>query len=190
MTNKPLPPSVLSELGQALNEQLHGKLQPGTMLNVTLSPNTYQELSEYLKHQEYAPNAFNEVLSDALAKEDKGVVDPSLIAPSASESMRAGWDLFIDDERYPVKPCVVARTSREAILMVDHWGLPDSIAFDHDLGGEDTVMAFVKWLEYKVTDGKIVIPKHFTFSVHSQNPVGAKNIKSLMDQLLEYYQLD
>lgn len=105
------------------------------------------------------------------------------------------WKLFIDDERFPVKPdCVIARSSMEAILMVGHYGLPTHIDFDHDLkilnGVADTAMEFVKWLENEVVDGKIDIPAEFTFAVHSQNPVGAENIRSRMNQLLQHYQKD
>lgn len=103
------------------------------------------------------------------------------------------WKLFIDDERFPATPeYLIARTSREAILMVQYYGLPTEIAFDHDLGvvnGEtDTSMVFIKWLENKVVDGEITIPSNFKYSIHSQNPVGVQNIKFKMNQLLKYYQ--
>lgn len=103
------------------------------------------------------------------------------------------WGLFIDDERFPKTPYyMLARTSREAILMVQYYGLPTEICFDHDLsiinGVVDTSIEFINWLTNKIVDGVIVIPSDFKYSIHSQNPVGASNIKSKMDQLLEHYQ--
>ena len=97
------------------------------------------------------------------------------------------YSMFLDDERFPPEDArcwVLARSSSEAIRLVETYGLPDYISFDHDLGGEDTSRVFVKWLMNKVIDGKIRIPPEFGFYVHSQNPVGRdwifNNISSLV----------
>lgn len=36
-------------------------------------------------------------------------------------------------------------------------------------------------------DGKLTIPENFTYSVHSQNPVGAKNIHTYMQCILKAF---
>lgn len=46
---------------------------------------------------------------------------------------------------------------------------------DHDLGGSDTAMDYLKILAYKFPDSP---PR---YSIHSQNPVGAENIKAFME---------
>lgn len=98
------------------------------------------------------------------------------------------YKLFIDDERYPTTPdWFVARSSYDAIYAVTNYGMPTEIAFDHDLGGDDTAMVFIKWLEGKLLDGEILIPELFSFSVHSQNPIGSRNISNAMDNLIKYF---
>ncbi len=95
--------------------------------------------------------------------------------------------MFIDDERHPVTDdWVVVRTSQVAIDYVWHFGCPVEISFDHDLGGEDTAMIFVKEFEGFVLDG-MRIPDNFKFSVHSQNPIGAENIKNRMNNIINWY---
>lgn len=98
------------------------------------------------------------------------------------------YKLFIDDERYPTTPdWMIARTSFDAIWMVENYGMPTEIAFDHDLGGEDTTMAFLKWLEQKLMEEFVAFPTNFKYSIHSQNPIGAKNIKLYMEDLLNFF---
>lgn len=95
------------------------------------------------------------------------------------------WKLFIDDERFPNdNSFIIARSTDEAIALVNEKGMPEHIAFDHDLGGDDTSIKFIWWFIYKFTDEEITIPDNFTFSVHSQNPIGAENIKGLMNSFL------
>lgn len=96
------------------------------------------------------------------------------------------YKLFIDDERFPVtEDWIIARNSTAAFLMVVHKGFPSEIAFDHDLGGTDTSMDFLKMLTSYLLDFNIKIPKSFKYSIHSQNPIGAKNIKFMMDNIIE-----
>lgn len=101
------------------------------------------------------------------------------------------WSMFIDDERVPGKDVsesvVIVRSSQEAIdFCTAVKSLPKNIMFDHDLGGDDTSMRFIRWMidELYRDEPKYKLRTDFKFSVHSQNPVGAKNIKSLMDQLI------
>ena len=57
------------------------------------------------------------------------------------------YKLFIDDERYPTdNTYLIARSSAEAIHVLNRYGIPESISFDHDLGGEDTSIEFIKYL--------------------------------------------
>lgn len=98
------------------------------------------------------------------------------------------WRLFLDDERHPVTPdWVIARSSAEAINMCRERGLPQEVAFDHDLGGDDTSMAFLAWLTNALLDNQVSFPKGFTYSVHSQNPIGVRNIEGLMNNLLRKF---
>jgi len=97
------------------------------------------------------------------------------------------YRLFIDDERDPVNNLwLIARSSYDAMNAFLVFGMPLEIAFDHDLGEDDTSMVYVKWLYDRIVDDGARFPEGFTYSVHSQNPVGAANIKSLMDSLIEY----
>lgn len=119
--------------------------------------------------------------------------------------------LFIDDERVPsdVTWVNIARTTEWAIVRscdaaVD-WvlenGFPDVISFDHDLGyeafdtNENGIIIvtdatetksgydFAKWLvEYDMETG--LMPDDFSFTVHSMNPIGAKNIQSYLDNYI------
>lgn len=98
------------------------------------------------------------------------------------------YKMFIDDKRYPVTPdFMIARSSGEAIMFVKLYGMPEHIAFDHDLGGDDTAMLFVKYLQHQLEEGKLTFPDNFSFSVHSQNTVGKRNIELLMCDLIEYF---
>lgn len=85
--------------------------------------------------------------------------------------------LFVDDVRNPPDPSwQVARSSSEALKMCEvFW--PGELALDHDLGGEDTIMVFLKGL-YEAWDGIKPIP---SWTVHSSNPAGRMNINSFMN---------
>ena len=84
--------------------------------------------------------------------------------------------LFVDDLRNPPdQTWIIARSSEIALKMcAATW--PSELALDHDLGGEDTVMVFLKGL-YEMWDETRPIP---SWSIHSGNPVGRKNIESYM----------
>lgn len=76
----------------------------------------------------------------------------------------------------------IALTSRQAIEIIEQFGIPYFIEFDHDLGimsnGQtDTVMYFLKWLVQYDID---CIKEIEGWNIHSQNPAGAKNIESYM----------
>ena len=97
------------------------------------------------------------------------------------------YNLFIDDERFPPddgREWVIVRSSEEAIECIRTRGIPDFISYDHDLGGYDTAMRFIMWLIDAYLDGELgTFPVNYT--IHSQNPVGARNIKCLLDGFIQ-----
>ena len=96
--------------------------------------------------------------------------------------------LFIDDERFPVDSSfVVVRSSAEAMDWVKANGIPQHICFDHDLGGDDTSMVFLKQLSEWMMDNWKTFPEGFSYGIHSQNPVGRENIKGWMTNMLRVF---
>lgn len=100
------------------------------------------------------------------------------------------YSLFIDDERFPPKKdqvgtWVIARTQDEVEKIIAKRGFPNFVSFDHDLGdGQPTGYDITKWMvDYDMDND--VIPVNFSFYVHSQNPIGAKNIQSYLDSYLK-----
>lgn len=104
------------------------------------------------------------------------------------------WKLFLDDEREPVGTgWTVCRNVSEAVAVTKLFGLPSYISFDHDLGDgvapvgyDNTGMGFAKWFADQVMDGAD-ITSDFGFYVHSQNPIGADNIRSFMRKFLKHH---
>jgi hypothetical protein len=95
--------------------------------------------------------------------------------------------LYIDDVRPSPSPeWVVVRSSAHAITFIRHFGVPDEISFDHDLGGDDTGMRVVDWLISETLDGNISIPATFSFHIHSANPVGAANLEHKLSNFLNF----
>jgi len=102
------------------------------------------------------------------------------------------WNLFLDDLRNPDSAAfkeemgninygtdewVVCRSTEEALKEIAVRGFPAYMSLDHDLGGDDTTMVFLRRLidDYWVGE----FPPNYI--VHSQNPVGRDNIISFMD---------
>lgn len=103
----------------------------------------------------------------------------------------SNWGLFLDDERepkkagdffyspYPVK-VRVARTVDEAVALLDTYGVPARISFDHDLGeNQPSAMSFMRYLIDAHLDGEIDLQVIEGVQVHSANPVGAQNLMEL-----------
>ncbi len=89
--------------------------------------------------------------------------------------------MFIDDVRLPPAGIVcdaIARSSDEAIAIMEKDGCPGFISFDHDLGGDDTAMCVVNWMIEKDMDEPGWIPDPFNWNVHSANPIGKENLNS------------
>ncbi|MCD6435992.1 MAG: hypothetical protein J7L15_06345 [Clostridiales bacterium] len=97
------------------------------------------------------------------------------------------YRLYLDDIRDPKGEFdFIARTSNEAIRIMESQDCPTFISFDHDLGGDDTAMKVVKYMINEDLDQKgEFIPEDFTFFVHSANPVGAANITGYINAYLK-----
>jgi hypothetical protein len=104
------------------------------------------------------------------------------------------WKLFIDDVRelsdvfkegeYDAAEWQIHRTVDEARLAINRQGMPIHIAFDHDLGpGEDSGLSFAKWVVWadENAPGTHSFPEGFTYSSHSANTDGRKNILSYLE---------
>ena len=117
------------------------------------------------------------------------------------------WYLFLDDIRelsyletkkeeknlkFVEGPWIIARSMTEALEIIKEKGAPTVVSFDHDLGvdskGEELPSGFTltKWLvEQDLNDSKF-LPENFQFQVHSDNPVGKKNIEGYLNQYLYF----
>lgn len=108
-------------------------------------------------------------------------------------------NLFIDDVRSPEDvgfknvDFYVVRTGLDAVNYIEY-NKPQYIAFDHDLGFDEygdllkTGMWVATWLvNQDCRDPKKgYITKSFRFSVHSANPIGKKNIESLLNNYMKH----
>ncbi|MFB2120156.1 cyclic-phosphate processing receiver domain-containing protein [Parapedobacter sp. 2B3] len=114
--------------------------------------------------------------------------------------------LFLDDIRHPKDVLLYTTSSENSVYDSDGWrvvrdfhqfvdditknGLPDLISFDHDLGvdesGETKLSGYdcAKWLIDYVMDHQVPLPR---ILCHSQNPVGAANIKGLFTSFRKAY---
>jgi hypothetical protein len=85
-----------------------------------------------------------------------------------------GWRLWLDDIRDPPPgDWTVCRGSMEAIGYVRRLGMPEAMSLDHDLGGDDTGMRFLRNL------AGLRCPRPVA-TVHSQNPVGAERMRAFI----------
>ena len=97
--------------------------------------------------------------------------------------------IFIDDERFPTDNSgewIIVRSSQEAIDLVTAQGYPEFISFDHDLGGEDTSIGFIDWMINNTLDTGDFTKFPTNYYIHSQNPIGARNIRGKMDGFINF----
>ena len=102
---------------------------------------------------------------------------------------------------------VVARDYTEFVRLITDYGLPVNISFDHDLSDaaymefdrarnfnvpikysnipEKTGYDCAKWLVEYCRKNKLPLPN---YTIHSFNPIGAKNIKSILDSYSKHYE--
>lgn len=101
--------------------------------------------------------------------------------------VRNTYKLYIDDLRTPrTKGWIVVRSYEEFISTILDRGIPEEISFDHDLGWDykenkelRSGYDCAKWL----VENDIVINN---FNVHSANPVGAMNIRCLLENFQKF----
>lgn len=121
--------------------------------------------------------------------------------------------LFLDDVRRPETTFsymelpiynepnwIIVRNYYAFITLIQKKGLPDIISFDHDLadihykkqefdyndeGLEKTGYHCAKWLIDYCLDNNLKVPTEII--IHSMNPVGSLNIKSLFDTYFKVY---
>lgn len=100
------------------------------------------------------------------------------------------WNLFIDDERNPPndQEWMIARSSQEVEeLLLRFQCMPTHISFDHDLGSESfDGYVIVKRLCDDDISGHFLFPEDFTYNIHSQNLVGAENIRCYLNNYLRW----
>lgn len=105
--------------------------------------------------------------------------------------------LFIDDIRVPSdvgyndEDFVMARDPFKARQLIDKHK-PQFISFDHDLGVDEfnkihkTGYDIAKWMVDQDCDrDKEYFTKDFKFNVHSANPIGAENIRKLLNNYMK-----
>lgn len=99
------------------------------------------------------------------------------------------YSLFIDDERFPPdhnSDWIIVRTYEAGVEAVKKYGSPSFVSFDHDLGDGKTGYDFAKFLVDSDIDNSYIMPEDFNFYVHSQNPIGKKNIEELLNSYLRF----
>lgn len=99
--------------------------------------------------------------------------------------------IFLDNIKIPQNDYdVIVRSFEEAINFVEENGIPTFISFDHDLGCDEmgnilkSGYDFAKWLVDMDIKNVHKFPDNFTFNIHSANPIGKNNIKSILNNYL------
>lgn len=102
--------------------------------------------------------------------------------------------IFVDDIRTPIDPTwIIARSYNEFVDILNIEGLKkiDIISLDHDLGDiysdvEKTGMDCAKFLIDLSLDSGVKLPQIY---VHSDNTVGAENIKAIVNNWFKFNKL-
>lgn len=108
-----------------------------------------------------------------------------------------GYCLFLDDLRdvdtiYPNAATsdilwVLVRNVAEAKVVIKEMGLPAAISFDNDLGeGELEGYDFAKWLVEEDQEGRLDLPRNFSWNVHSANPLAWGNINAILENYVNF----
>ena len=106
------------------------------------------------------------------------------------------YNIFLDDERFPpsqkprnytspvVSPMLlIVRCYLDFVWLIDNYGLPKFISFDHDLGEDKTGLDCANYLVQYCLDNDL--KPIFKWFIHSQNPIGKANIDGLLKNFLE-----
>jgi len=127
--------------------------------------------------------------------------------------MEKKYSLYLDDFRDPIDSSyyrsesvyaelqwVVVRCYDEFVKTVQEIGIPETVSFDHDLADghyahqskidynrfiEKTGFHCAEWLINHCIDNELKLPQ--TILIHSMNPAGSLNIKSLFDTYNKVY---
>lgn len=127
-----------------------------------------------------------------------------------------GYNIFLDDIRRPEDvfkymyldifnetDWIIVRNYYAFISLIEKKGIPEVIAFDHDLADvhykkhvfnyddeniEKTGYHCAKWLIYYCMDNKLELPNEII--IHSMNPYGSENIKSLFNTYFKVYGIE
>lgn len=104
--------------------------------------------------------------------------------------IKTKWKLYLDDIRSPKESgYTIARNIEEAKKLISEKGFPSHMSLDHDLGENKngkplpTGHDFVKWITKEYLDKEL---PEFTYQIHSANPVGADNMKGLLDNFIKF----
>lgn len=100
--------------------------------------------------------------------------------------------IFLDDVRFPVDDTLVICRSYDELVLITAFLTPkrvEFVSFDHDLGQTKSGLDCAKWLVQQDMDYSI-FADDFTFYVHSQNPVGAENIRFYLTSYLNMKKFD
>lgn len=129
------------------------------------------------------------------------------------------YKLFLDDERHPYQvkwvemplgPWIVVRSYKAFVDVITIKGIPLFVSFDHDLEIESYILSneairdgyehyyndserkemtgydCAKWLIDYCVDNSIKFPD---YQVHSMNPVGAENIRCIIENAKKHLNL-
>ena len=89
-------------------------------------------------------------------------------------------NLYLDDLRTTPEGFERVYSYEEFVAYLQHYGLPDFISFDHDLGEGLSGYDCAKYLVEYCLVHQHPLPN---YKVHSQNPVGKENIERLLENL-------
>lgn len=114
-----------------------------------------------------------------------------ILAILKEKAIKKGYKVFFDDIRtidmvYDSSmnsEFIIVRNANDFKSLIQKRGIPDFVSFDHDLGEDENgniaedVYDVVKWMVYD----KEYDLRNMKFAIHSDNPVGRKNIESLIN---------
>lgn len=90
-------------------------------------------------------------------------------------------DLRLFGDQFNGLPIRYAINSKQALeILESDFGMIQEILLDHDLGGDDTIMPVVNWLDKKAYNGEA---NHITtIRILTSNPVGYNKIMLALDR--------
>jgi hypothetical protein len=92
--------------------------------------------------------------------------------------------LWVDDVREAPPGWVRSYNSKEAIdFLKGFWEEVEDVSLDHDLGGEDTGMKVLIFIEYMVAIEQYPAP---IITIHSWNPVGRERMESAIQSIYAF----